>query len=86
MPRHRPQRSRTWMGSSASRHHILYEEAGSPEGGNARGAMVMRSVAVFGGTGFLGRAVVGQLVAADVKVRVAVRHPEPIKRSDGTAR
>ena len=46
----------------------------------------MRSVAVFGGTGFLGRAVVGQLVAADVKVRVAVRHPEPIKRSDGTAR
>ena len=46
----------------------------------------MRSVAVFGGTGFLGRAVVGQLVAADVKIRVAVRHPEPIKLSDGTAR
>ena len=46
----------------------------------------MRSVAVFGGTGFLGRAVVGQLVAADIKVRVAVRHPEPIKLSDGTAR
>ena len=46
----------------------------------------MRSVAVFGGTGFLGRAVVDQLVAADVKVRVAVRHPEPIKLSDGTAR
>ena len=46
----------------------------------------MRSVAVFGGTGFLGRAVVHQLVAADVKVRVAVRHPEPINLSDGTAR
>ena len=35
----------------------------------------MRSVAVFGGTGFLGRAVVNQLVAAGMKVRVAVRHP-----------
>ena len=45
----------------------------------------MRRVAVFGGTGFLGRAVVDQLVAADVKVRVAVRHPEPKKLSDGTA-
>ncbi len=46
----------------------------------------MRRVAVFGGTGFLGRAVVDQLVAADVKVRVAVRHPEPIRLSGGTAR
>ena len=45
----------------------------------------MRSVAVFGGTGFLGRAVVGQLVAAGMTARVAVRHPEPIKLSDGTA-
>ena len=54
-------------------------------GGIATGAMVMRSVAVFGGTGFLGRAVVDQLVAAGMKVRVAVRHPEPIKLSDGTA-
>ena len=46
----------------------------------------MRSVAVFGGTGFLGRAVVNQLVAAGMKVRVAVRHPEPINLSDETAR
>ena len=46
----------------------------------------MRSVAVFGGTGFLGRAVVDQLVAAGMMVRVAVRHPEPINLSDGTAR
>ena len=45
----------------------------------------MRSVAVFGGTGFLGRAVVGRLVAAGIMARVAVRHPEPIKLSDGTA-
>jgi uncharacterized protein YbjT (DUF2867 family) len=48
--------------------------------------MVMGSVAVFGGTGFLGRAVVNQLVAAGMKVRMAVRHPEPINLSDGTAR
>ena len=46
----------------------------------------MRSVAVLGGTGFLGRAVVDQLVAAGVTTRVAVRHPEPLKLSDGTAR
>ena len=43
----------------------------------------MRSVAVFGGTGFLGRDVVNQLVAAGMKVRVAVRHPEPINLSTG---
>ena len=46
----------------------------------------MRSVAVFGGTGFLGRAVVDQLVAAGIMVRVAIRHPEPISLSYGTAR
>jgi len=46
----------------------------------------MGSVAVCGGTGFLGRAVVNQLVAADMMVRVAVRHSKPIKLSDGTAR
>ena len=57
-----------------------------PERGKRRGPMVMRSVAVFGGTGFLGRAVVNQLVAAGMKIRVAVRHPEPINLSDGTAR
>jgi uncharacterized protein YbjT (DUF2867 family) len=49
-------------------------------------AIAMNRVAVFGGTGFLGRAVVHQLVAAGVTARVAVRHPEPIKLSDGTAR
>ena len=48
--------------------------------------MVMRSAALFGGTRFLGRAVVNQLVAADMMVRVAVRHSEPITLSDGTAR
>ena len=58
----------------------------SPERGKRRGAMVMRSVALFGGTGFLGRAVVDQLVAAGMMARVAVRHSEPIKLSDGTGR
>ena len=46
----------------------------------------MRSVAVFGCTGFLGRAVVDQLIAAGIMVRVAIRHPEPISLSCGTAR
>ena len=40
--------------------------------------MAMNSVAVFGGTGFLGRAIVGELIAAGVTARVAVRHPEPM--------
>ena len=31
---------------------------------------------VFGGTGFLGRAVVARLAATGAKVRIAVRHPE----------
>ena len=46
----------------------------------------MNRVAVFGGTGFLGRAIVDQLVAMGMTFRVAVRHPEPINLSDGTAR
>ena len=49
-------------------------------------AIAMNRVAVFGGTGLLGRAVVHQLVAAGVTARVAVRHPEPIKLSEGTPR
>lgn len=47
--------------------------------------MAMNSVAVFGGTGFLGRAIVGELIAAGVTARVAVRHPEPMKLFDSTA-
>ncbi len=47
--------------------------------------MAMNSVAVFGGTGFLGRAIVGELVAAGITARVAVRRPEPLKLSDRTA-
>jgi uncharacterized protein YbjT (DUF2867 family) len=35
-----------------------------------------RLVTVFGGTGFLGRRVVGHLVGHGIRVRVAVRHPE----------
>jgi NADH dehydrogenase len=34
------------------------------------------SVTVFGGSGFLGRAIVRRLVEGGAKVRVAVRHPE----------
>ena len=49
-------------------------------------AIAMNRVAVFGGTGFLGRAIVDQLVATGVTAYVAVRRPEPIKLSDGTAR
>jgi uncharacterized protein YbjT (DUF2867 family) len=47
--------------------------------------MAMNSVAVFGGTGFLGRAILGELIAAGVTARVAVRHPEPMKLFDSTA-
>ena len=47
--------------------------------------MAMNSVAVFGGTGFLGRAIVGELIAAGITARVAVRHPEPMKLFDSTA-
>ena len=45
----------------------------------------MNSV-VFGGTGFLGRAIVGELVAAGVTARVAVRHPDTMTLSDSTTR
>lgn len=46
----------------------------------------MNSVAVFGGTGFLGRAIVGELVAAGVTARVAVRHSNTMTLSASTAR
>lgn len=46
----------------------------------------MNSVAVFGGTGFLGRAIVDQLIVAGMKVHVAVRHPDTMKGPDATAR
>ena len=38
--------------------------------------MASRLATVFGGSGFLGREIVKRLVAADHRVRVAVRHPE----------
>jgi len=34
------------------------------------------AVTVFGGTGFLGRAIVGRLIADGITVRAAVRHPD----------
>lgn len=48
--------------------------------------IAMNSVAVFGGSGFLGRAIVDQLVAAGITARVAVRHPDTMKVPDATAR
>ena len=42
----------------------------------------VRSVTVFGGTGFLGRRIVDALLARDVTVRVAARHPA--RGDDGT--
>ncbi len=37
--------------------------------------MATESVTVFGGTGFLGKAIVRQLVESQSRVRIAVRHP-----------
>jgi NADH dehydrogenase len=45
----------------------------------------MNRVAVFGGTGFLGRAIVDQLVAMGMTVRVAVRHPDTMEVPDEMA-
>ena len=42
----------------------------------------VRSVTVFGGTGFLGRRIVDVLLARNVTVRVAARHPA--RGDDGT--
>ena len=47
--------------------------------------IAMNSVVVFGGSGFLGRAIVDQLVAAGMTARVAVRHPDAMKVPDATA-
>jgi uncharacterized protein YbjT (DUF2867 family) len=44
----------------------------------SRGKKVsVRSVTVFGGTGFLGRRIVGHLLAHGFSVRTASRHPGP---------
>lgn len=43
--------------------------------------MAWDGVIVFGGTGFLGRAIVRQLVRANMPVRIAARHPAAV-RSD----
>ena len=48
--------------------------------------IAMNSVAVFGGSGFLGRAILDQLVAAGITARVPVRHPDTMKVPDATAR
>jgi uncharacterized protein YbjT (DUF2867 family) len=45
----------------------------------------MTTVAVFGGTGFLGRQLVRRLVAEGATVRVAVRHPEMARAALGAA-
>jgi uncharacterized protein YbjT (DUF2867 family) len=49
-------------------------------------AMADRIVAVFGGTGFLGRRVVRHLLGQNLSVRIASRHPERAPSpSEGTA-
>ena len=48
--------------------------------------MNMGCVTVFGGTGFLGRAIVNRLAATGTTVRVAARHPGPTNVSGATAR
>ena len=53
---------------------------------NRFSAMADRTVAVFGGTGFLGRRVVRHLLGQNLSVRIASRHPERVSSpSDGTA-
>ena len=48
--------------------------------------MNMSCVTVFGGTGYLGRAVVDQLIAAGATVRIAARHPGAFKVAPGQDR
>lgn len=47
--------------------------------------MTINCITVFGGSGFLGRAIVDRLAAAGATVRVAVRHPGSLKPPDGAA-
>jgi NADH dehydrogenase len=48
--------------------------------------MADRTVTVFGGTGFLGRRVVRQLLGQNLSARIASRHPERVpSTSEGTA-
>jgi uncharacterized protein YbjT (DUF2867 family) len=44
---------------------------------------MMTTVVVFGGAGFLGRRLVHRLATEGMTVRVAVRHPDPARRSMG---
>src|SRR5438128_1248802 len=55
------------------------QPVGTPHGEVRAGASV---VTVFGGTGFLGRRIVGHLRAKGFAVRVASRHPTPQKGDD----
>ena len=48
--------------------------------------MTITCVAVFGGTGFLGRAIVSRMAATGANVRVAVRNPRSLKLPDVAAR
>ncbi len=48
--------------------------------------MTTKRVTVFGGTGFLGRAIVDQLIGAGATVRVAARHPGAFKVASGQDR
>ena len=48
--------------------------------------MNMSCVTVFGGTGFLGRAIVDQLIGTGATVRVAARHPGAFKVASGRDR
>src|SRR5438552_2990043 len=66
----------------ASRYRwLLYRSTLS---GN-RERMLLTTVSVFGGTGFLGRRLVRRLAAAGAAVRVAVRHPDQARRALGAA-
>ena len=48
--------------------------------------MITTCVTVFGGTGFLARAIVDQLIASGATVRVAARHPGAFKVAAGQDR
>ena len=48
--------------------------------------MTITCVAVFGGTGFLGRAIVSRMAATGANVRVAVRNPRSLKLPNVAAR